>query len=48
MAKKVQWQRNIPTGRKISQYFQFKGPPKFTQIGTYLVRKYTSSGNPGN
>jgi hypothetical protein len=37
---------NIPNGRKIHQYCQFRGPPKYTQMGIFGL-KNLPSGNPG-
>jgi hypothetical protein len=39
--KYTQCQKNIPNRHIIYQNFQFKGPPKYTQIGIFLP-----SGNP--
>jgi hypothetical protein len=30
---------NIPNGHKINQLFTFQGPPKFTQIGIFGLKR---------
>jgi hypothetical protein len=43
----TKWPLNIPNGYKIYQHFSFKGPPKFTQIGIFGLKKIPS-GNPAS
>jgi hypothetical protein len=34
----TKWLLNIPNGHKIYQHLQFKGPPKFTQMGIFGLK----------
>jgi hypothetical protein len=31
--------KNIPSGHKINKYFPIQGPPKFTQIGIFGLKR---------
>jgi hypothetical protein len=35
----TKWLLNIPNGHKIYQHFTFQGPPKFTQIGIFGLKR---------
>jgi hypothetical protein len=36
--KYTKWQYNIPFGHAIFQHFHIQGPPKYFQIGIFVLR----------